>query len=73
MQTTEQRLAGTIAEKTTETLIDVIRRLNLQTDSAACLTCNMISRELEKRMPEPAFVALMEDLYNQLMTTPVTA
>jgi hypothetical protein len=63
---TRQRLQATIANQTTEMLLTIARTLNTQTTSEAILTSSMIANELEQRMPEADFLALMNELDAEL-------
>jgi len=61
-----QRLQVTIARQTTDMLMTIARQLNTQTSSEAILTSSMVANELEMRLAEPEFLALMADLEREL-------
>jgi hypothetical protein len=63
---TRQRLQATIAKQTTEMLVTIARTLNCQLSSEAILTSSMVANELETRLPEADFLALMNELEAEL-------
>ncbi|MFA5135678.1 MAG: hypothetical protein WC505_07900 [Patescibacteria group bacterium] len=68
METSKQKLIATIEKQSTEILLSVLRSLNLQTASEAILTCEFVTNELEKRLSESDFIALMNELDEELMS-----
>lgn len=59
-------LAAKVATLDTATLIETVRSLNLETTQEAILICCVATNELERRMTDDAFLALMNELESQL-------
>ena len=58
-----------IASQPTEMLLDIARKLNLTTDSAEMTALFAVERELESRMSEEEFTALMNEFDAELMAS----
>ena len=63
-----RRLQATIEKRTTEQLLTVARALNTQTSREAILAASFVDNELERRLPEAEFLALMDELEAELMS-----
>lgn len=61
-----QKMEETIAKHSTETLLDIARKLNLKTSAEEICVVTYVERELEKSLPEAEFLALMEELEAEL-------
>lgn len=57
------KLAAHVAAQSTEMLIAAARANNSNTTKEGILASIAIDAELEKRLPEAQFVALMDELY----------
>lgn len=64
--TANEKLNAKIASMTTEQLIETTVRLNLVCTPEAIVVCNRAERELERRLPEAEFSALLADLETML-------
>lgn len=51
----------------TAQLLEMARALNLKTDSAEMMVSTLVERELEKRLSETDFLALMAEFEAELM------
>jgi hypothetical protein len=60
--TASEKLNAKIEAMTTEQLIETTTRLNLVCSPESIVVCNRVERELEKRLPEAEFLALLDDL-----------
>jgi len=66
MKTAAQKMNEKIAAQSTETLIEIVRAMNLDTTSEGILVSSKVTGELEARLPEDAFLALMLELEAEL-------
>jgi len=62
-------MAEMIASQPTEMLLDIARKLNLTTDAAEMTALFAVERELESRMSEEEFTALMNEFDAELMAS----
>jgi hypothetical protein len=60
--TATEKLDAKIAAQTTEALIEIGTRLNLDCTADAILVVTRVERELERRMTPDAFVAYLADM-----------
>ena len=63
-----QLLEAKIAEQTTEMLLTAVRALNLGTSLEEITAAGAVTYELEKRMSESDFIALMNELEAEILT-----
>jgi len=63
---TRNRLQAAVASKSTEMLLTVARLMNLQTEAESILVSEFVANELERRLPESEFLALMAELEAEL-------
>ena len=63
-----QLLEAKIAEQTTEMLLTAVRALNLGTSLEEITAAGAVTNELEKRMSESDFIALMNELEAEILT-----
>ena len=66
MSTQRNQLKAAIEARSTESLIECARELNLNTTSEGMLVASMIDDVLEARMDSDSFVALMNEFEVQL-------
>ena len=62
-----QLLEAKIAEQTTEMLLTAVRALNLGASLEEITAAGAVTNELEKRMSESDFIALMNELEAEIM------
>ena len=69
MADARQLMAEMIASQPTEMLLDIARKLNMTTDAAEMTALFAVERELESRMSEEKFTALMNEFDAELMAS----
>ena len=57
-----RKMETMIAARSTESLVEIVRTLNLKFGQGEMIVSDMVTKELERRMPEAAFVTLMGEL-----------
>jgi hypothetical protein len=68
MKTARQQLIEKVEGRSTETLIELAKELNLKTTTEEMIVSCYVERAIEKRLSAKEFVELMESLEAELMT-----
>jgi hypothetical protein len=67
MSQSRQKLESAIKAQPTEMLLACVRQMNCRTEMESIVACGAITNELELRMDQASFMALMAELEADLM------